>query len=279
MAQVWGFLSENSLAIIGLIIGAITAIGVFLGPRLVAKRQEKKEKLRKHFDDLLVDCIKPLISVIARVSITSSSTIITDSPGPLEAVDAEQLECFETHYSKLDGWRELEGKWKQHNEKVDAFEGEIKELIQAKCAKKNISLPIIPSGANQEWINDNLPYTLSATICEKSQGSRIECDFSEAKIQEEANFYIVELCATKWARAGTTDMAKTLKSIFSVIQNSAEFAQQASELMKDAKQIKAKFEELLMNLEKIHSRALMSKDPRYKFKPIKNCPICKELFY
>lgn len=291
MTQILQYISENALTIIGIVVAAITAIGVFYGPKLVAKSQERKEKLRKHFNDLQDGAIKPLISIIAGLGISTQGDIFTNFSGSFSELDNEQLECFQAHYTKLgDKWQELTGKWTkqqgrvggrwdEQNEKVDTLENQIRESIEKKCKESNISLPIRPFVANQELINDGLLRTLCGTICNKSQGISTDCDFNEAKIEEENNFYIVEVCATKWARARTADTAEKLKSIFTLIQNSPEFRQQASLMIENAKQIKNEFDELLADLDKIQSRGFVSKDPKYKFQAVKKCAICKELFY
>jgi len=55
------------IPILGLVIAAITAFGVFYGPRRVARRQEKKEKLKTHFEGLYQKIISQIFQIISGV--------------------------------------------------------------------------------------------------------------------------------------------------------------------------------------------------------------------
>jgi hypothetical protein len=290
MAQIWEFMSENGLAIIGLVIAAITAVGVFYGPRLVAKRQERKEKLRKHFDDLKIGAIEPLTEIIASIGIKNGS-IITRSPQSFDRLDSEQLECFQAHYPAIaDKWQELAGKWTRHkgltggrwarqNEKAKAFENKIEKLMSERLTEAGITLPIKPYRVRQELIVDGIPETILKILYDQAQGGPVTRDFNKAAIIEDSDFYILEVAKTKWAASMNRDIVEKCKAVLADIQKSLELREEASSVIKDAEQIEVEFQELLTSLDKIQSRGFISKDPKYKFQPVKKCLICKELFY
>lgn len=284
--QIWTYI----IPIIGLIIAAITAFGVFYGPKLVAKSQEKKEKLKKHFSDLQDGATKPLSDITANINI-KNGLIINNSPQSFAHLDSEQLECFQAHYPIFaDKWQELAGKWTKqkgltggrwtkHNEKVDSFENKVKEFMTRRLAEMGITLPIKPYQVRQEIISEMIVSTLLKTFYEEAQGQPVICDFGKATIIEDSDFYTIEVCGTKWATTKNRDTAEKCNSILIDIQNSLDFRKEASLTIEEAKQIKGEFEELLSNLDKIQSRGFISKDPKYKFQAVKKCHIYKELFY
>jgi len=64
-------MNDDALAIIGLIVAAVTAIGVFLGPRLTAKWQRRQQKqdmmLKAHFEEMKRE-VQEITRIISRVT-------------------------------------------------------------------------------------------------------------------------------------------------------------------------------------------------------------------
>jgi len=261
----------------------------FFWQRMTTGRQEKKEKLARHFDDLQNGAIKPISDIVANINIKNGS-IFTNSPGSFDWLDSEQLECFQGHYPALaDKWQELAGKgprhqgltgcrWTKQNEKARAFENKIEKSISKMLTEAGITLPIKPYQIRQELIDRGLPETIQRTLYEQAQGKAIVDDFSKAAIIED-DFYVLQLGKTKLVNAKNSEVIEKCKSIFIDVQNSEDLRKEASSVIRNAEKIRAEFEELLSNLAKIKSRGFISKDPKYEFKVVKRCPICKELFY
>jgi hypothetical protein len=262
----------------------------FFWQRMTTGRQEKKEKLARHFNDLQNDALKPISDIVTNINI-KNGYILTNAPESFDRIDSEQMECFQAHYTTLgDKWQKLAGKWPKqeervgcewtaHNEKVKAFEGKVEELLSERLTKAEIALPFKPYQVRQEVIANMTLSALLKSLYEQAQGELVTRDVSKATIREDSDFYTLEVGNTPWAAAKNRDIIEKCKSIFIDIQNSKDFKKEATSIIKDAKQIKSEFQELLSDLDKIRSRGFISKVPEYKFKAVKNCPICKELFY
>ena len=92
------------LWVIGTIIAIITAIGVFEGPIKAQKRQEKKDSLKKHFNDFQNSALKPIHKVTSNVY-ARSGYILNHHWESIEQLNAEQFVCFRAHYPVLaDEW-------------------------------------------------------------------------------------------------------------------------------------------------------------------------------
>ncbi len=282
-----------AISIGGSLLGVV--IGFFLNlwnSNRIEKKHRDNENLRKHFDDIVNSAITQLNSISAGIRI-NEGLIDTRNHMTFSELDYEQFECFKVHYLYLwNRWQELAGdyirsqkrtggKWTKYNDKVDSFNKEVEHMLAERLKEEGLSISIGPWNDQRGVINDNLPRVLSTTLLERVRGFNLFPDFSTATINEKEakGFYILEVMSGKWANARNLQELEKCKVIFIGIQNSVDLIEEASSLIKEANQIVKEFQELQSNLEKVKSRGLISKDKRYKFKSIEQCPICKELFF
>ena len=268
------------------------ALGFFLNlwnSSRIEKKHRDNENLLKHFDDIVNSTITPLSSISAGIRI-NEGLIDTRNHMAFGELDYEQFECFKVHYPYLwNRWKELAGdyirsqkctggKWTKYNDKVDSFNKKVEHMLIERLKEEGLSISIGPWNDQRGVINDNLPRVLSTTLLERVQGFNLFPDFSTATINEKEakGFYILEVRSGKWAKARNLQEFEKCKAIFIEIQNSSDLIDEASLLIKEAKQIVEEFQELQSYLEKIKSRGLMSKDKKYEFRKLKDCPICRE---
>ena len=151
IAEVWQFISANALPIIGLIVAAITALGVFLGPRLAAKWQREKERrdadLRAHFKDLERSIAGPLRrwddpewgrgwdvlpGRIRHVGylILEMGELSTTFPFDENSVD---FEAFEAHFpDEANEWKDFRNKANRHIATHNNFVKVVKKALEEK---------------------------------------------------------------------------------------------------------------------------------------------------
>lgn len=134
MAQVWHFISTNVLQIIGLVVAAITAIGVFYGPRLVAKRQERREKLKVHFKELKQEAQSKVTTMISTLYERRRKINVYDSSAPPSGTELPDLSnSFAVHFpEETKDYIEYKQKMIEHNEKYEQFRLTIKEHFASK---------------------------------------------------------------------------------------------------------------------------------------------------
>ena len=278
-------------SIFAVILG--TLLGFLLNlcnSKRIEKKREDRDNLEIHFRELREGALYPINEVTSHIYATRGY-IYCDNWESLKTLNAEQLICFKAHYPILaDKWLYLAGEltdkaglvggsFREQNEKVDAENKEMRKFIVAKIKEANNNLPI-RRYAGQEEINEDVIADLIPNIYLQVEGKYIAHDFSEAVITDaDSGFFILKVGGTIYARAGNRDILEKCKLIFTDVQNSPTLQSKASELIENAKPIENEFEKIKLELDRIQSRGLISKNRRYKFKPTERCPICKELFF
>ncbi|MBE9502296.1 MAG: hypothetical protein IMY87_07725 [Chloroflexi bacterium] len=134
--------------IAGVVVGSITAIGVFVGPllanRLRARNEELNRKLRIHFEDLSGKVIEPMLTVVTRVGRYEDGELVFERASytsfeNFKFEEGDFFRCFELHFpEKVVEWGHLKHKAVEHNKLYREFEvqrtavGLIEEVEEAK---------------------------------------------------------------------------------------------------------------------------------------------------
>jgi len=136
---------ETLLWITGAVIAAITAIGVFVGPVIAQRRQERirkaEEKLRTHFRDLKSKVIEPLISVTYDISNNGEKILYenwpmtVEHPPTLPKYKFEQSDSFT--YLKLH-FPEIVAEWEKLKEKATNYDKSLRESMTEE-KRKNLT--------------------------------------------------------------------------------------------------------------------------------------------
>ncbi len=300
MTQTWQII----LTIIGLVVASITAIGVFYGPRLVAKRQEKREKLGVHFKDLKLNIIDSIGDLSWQIrNCEGQMTHQDDSPVPpiykFEQVDL--FTCFNLHFPlEADEWKQLKERSLEQNQSAKDFESKIKEYIESDHNLTPLKKDPIPDTGGEgkdplramidkakakanmeEMIVDVTPKCLCRTLYELAQNSSPVYDFTKAEIKLSDSLYILHfpkivIGASQLVYAKTAEKVKYCNSVFVGIQESPDFRQEASRIYDNAKKLVKDFKDFSTRL-----AAKIDNISKYgigrEFKKLKKCPICKKI--
>jgi len=137
--------NDTILWIAGTVIAVITALGVFIGPIIAQKRQERirkaEEKLRTHFEDLKSNAIEPLISVTYDIDNSGEKVLYenwpmrVEHPPTLPNYKFEQSDsfiCLKLHFP------EIVAEWKKLKEKAINHDKSLKESATEENHKKLI---------------------------------------------------------------------------------------------------------------------------------------------
>jgi len=275
------------IPVAGILIAAITAFGVFYGPRLVAKRQEKKGKLSTHFDGIRQKIIYTIVQIISGIaddygtldaSTLRGSKTMDDDPFPIlfGFEERDEYQAFQTHYPTTDKkWQELVTQTWKHNEDVEAAIKELEEII-----KNNPDLPPIkPFAPSKE--EKVIPETITLiyrAIYSIAQGQRPLYDFSELHVTDYGEFQIISVSNASVVIT-TKEKIEQCKSALLELQNSSSLRERALGLSGNTFQLTKKFEALTHELQSIYDYGLISNKVGHKFAPTKHCVICKRIFY
>jgi len=122
------------LTIVGLVISAITAFGVFYGPRLVAKRQEKSGELRAHFEELRADVLPETRAMISHMTEWQRKINTYDSFVYTSAIEIpDPSDSFRAHFpEEAKDYSQYKEKISKHIERYEQFRGTIKDDFKSK---------------------------------------------------------------------------------------------------------------------------------------------------
>jgi hypothetical protein len=274
------------IPIAGFFIAAITAFGVFYGPKLVAKRQEKKEKLKIHFEGLKQSIIVKIFQIITGVINDYGTLEASTLRGNMTMEDAhfpilfgfeemDEYQAFQAHYPEIDKtWRELIALiWKQ-NEDVESALGEIEEYIN-----ENPDLPPVKKYyplTEEKVISGTIPLIYRA-IYSIAKGENPQCDFSKLHV-DDYNEYQHIIVNKEVVAVTTKDRVDRCMSAFLELQTSETFKNRTQGLASNAFQLSKRLESLANMLKNIHDYGLISNKVGYKFAQTKDCIICKRIF-
>jgi len=275
------------MPILGLVIAAITAFGVFYGPRRVARRQEKKEKLKTHFEGLNQKIISQILQIISGIvdecgtldaSTLRGSRTMEDDPFPailgFEVLD--EYQSFQAHYPSTDQkWRELITQTWTHNKDAEAALKELEEII---ISKSNLP-PIKPddTSVEEKIISSAIPL-LFKSIYYSVRGEKPRYDFTKMKAIDYNMLQLIKIGHMPIAMASKGNVEK-YKSALLEVQNMPSYRERVSSLHGNAFQLMKRFEALAYEMQLIYDYGLISKKAGHKFEPIKECAICKRIFY
>ncbi|MGD1119657.1 MAG: hypothetical protein ABR886_09240 [Dehalococcoidales bacterium] len=278
------------ISIVGGLLGVI--IGFFLNfwnSNRIEKKKENRDSLKEHFSDLLEGALIPIYKLLTNIGVRN--VYITGHWEELENVQKEQFTCLKAHYPLLtEKWNinlgELTnknnlsgGKFQKQNEAARKFEEKISSYTKERLNEARINLPIRPL-SGQEEINDAVIHAITTSIYSQIENTEIKHDFNKSEISDDGyGYFVLATGEAMFARAKNRDILETCKSIFAKAQNEPTLKSEATEILSSAKQIKNDFEFLKIELERIQKRGLISKNKSYKFRPNKQCDICKELFF
>jgi uncharacterized phage infection (PIP) family protein YhgE len=287
--QAWTFVSSNMLVVIGLVISAITAFGVFYGPKMAEDAAEKKEKLKTHFNGIskligqisnTIDSVTITGGRLEPINIRGNRTVedIARMPFPksFDFEEMEQYQSFKSHYPMMEyQWQDYKRNTSEQNKNAEAFEDMVSQLLKSKLNLPTINhtLPSIMEG-----IEPYAPSIICRTLYEVAQGQTPAHDLNKAVDIETKNLQIVKVGYENLSTV-SPDKVDYCKSVFKDIQQSSELRKEAFKLIENANEIRAQFSNLSHDLKRIASRGFMSKDRRYSFKMKRKCPICRELFW
>jgi hypothetical protein len=275
------------IPILGLVIAGITAFGVFLGPRLVAKRQEKKEKLKTHFEGLKQKVISQILQIIPGIvdeygtldaSTLRGSRTMEDDPFPIIlGFDVrDEYQSFQAHYPVTNKkWRELIAQTWTHNKDAEVALKELEEIIKNKSSLPPIKLD--DTLAEEKIIFSAIPL-LFKSIYHLVQGKKPRYDFSKMKDMDYNALQLIKIENIPIAMASEENVEK-YKAALLEVQNMSSYRERVLGLHGNAFQLMKRFEALAYELQLIYDYGLISKKAGHKFEPIKECAICKRIFH
>lgn len=277
--------------ITGIVIGSITAIGVFVGPIVAnwlrTKKDERNRKLRAHFEELKREA-EDLISLASSLQEKDVRIVVADTSAAelgisyIEIRGMRQISnSLDAHFSReMGGWREWEQKAVEHNANSENFRQKIKVAFESKGIPVERDSQSKPSTCIYESALD----VLFNRWKEIARNSSPWPDFQNINSRPVEGGYL--LYASGW-EASAVAFAKTkdeqekckfvLAEIAGYMENQREVARMidsASKLVKDAKCFADQFDSELSDIDKFWP----GKETN-KFKTLKKtCPACKELF-
>lgn len=273
--------------IIGLIVVIITYIFSFPVRKLIIRSLERKKKhddrLKVHFQELKKEA-QEIIRTITRVSVRYGEIVsrfqVTYSD--FSAVVLPQLsDTFTVHFPKeARDSMEYKQKIEDHNQNYERFCAKISKSIESQeIPVVNIKSPVTPC------IYDSIFAPLFQRWQELAIGRRPWPDFSAIQQVDVEGDYI-HLYPEAWGAStiacvrGKNDKERCERIIRGVAENK-EFEEEAAKLISDANELVEQVRSLLRRL--IYKLDDTDKfwpgTKRYRFKEVKSCPRCKELFH
>ncbi len=239
MAQISQFISANALAIIGLVIAAITATGVFYGPKLVAKSQEKKESLRNHFKHLETIVIKPISDTMRGIATYGEALSIKGaSYGSLHYAtlirnfEQGDFYIFKLHFPELAKkvTKQL-NEVNQHNEHCKSFTNKLKELIEEKTGLT------VTKGKERPFIYEDVPHYLRQTLHQLAKAESPTHDFRQVTIERKNDFWQVHTVSTIYAEVTAEQEGNLCKTGLIELMESSSLLEKISDILKRANQL------------------------------------------
>lgn len=263
----------------GIVIGSITAIGVFLGPMLTgwwqSRRRSRLEKLRVHFEELKNEVITPMASETKERSHLYGRISFAASPRAQDKLESgEQVDGFKLHFPTLwSKWQELKKSVREHNTNYDSL---VKEM--ANSAVAGTSLPYKDFGKMQSLepsvSGDAAEIVWEHVLCPLINNRPPNIDLDDALIQpsETKGFWELRAGAFLLAVSTTREELEGIKSLFVKLTQDKEWRTKGSKLINNVAEMENKFRELEGGLGYISNLYI-----RYKvIEKVKDCPICKK---
>lgn len=227
------------IPIIGLVIAAITAFGVFYGPKLVAKSQEKKESLRNHFKHLETIVIKPISDTMRGIATYGETLSIKGASygsfhyaSLITNFEQGDFYIFKLHFPKLaEKVTKQLNEVNQHNELCESFTNKLKELIEEKTG-----LPV-SEGKGRPFIYADVPSYLRQTLCDLAEPKSLRHDFRQARIEKKNDFWEVFTPGIIYAQVTTEEQGNSCKHGLIELMESTSLLEEISYILKNANQL------------------------------------------
>ena len=281
------FLAEHAVEV-GIIIAAITAIGVFVGPWFASWRQRKKveqdRKLRAHFEELKreAELVKSSASNLAPMARDFSIVVAVGS----QAVTTSDIEeakvsaSFEAHFpERAKGLGTLKQETGEHNTNCENF----RQKIVTDFGKKGIPVEKYPR-KDFCCIYEDAFDALFNMWRELARNKPPSPDFHQELNPEQADggyFLRAQNWAAVLAFAKTEDDKRKCKLVLAEIADDignqggvAKILDSANKLVEKAREFANQLAAKLDEIDKYWPGTQTNKFKRLK----KTCPKCKELF-
>ncbi len=280
--------------VIGIIAGSVVALISFIlglfGQIWYGKHQEKsnrrKDALKKHFEDLEVNAIKPISKILGRVTNSdgtlwergeSSSYSLKDN-WPTKDFETGEFLNFKLHFpNQADTMVKLINDVDNHNKTCVSFDAKIKKNLE-----KKTGLPVRDKGL--PFIEDNVPIYLHQTLyhlaVKKLEGdtrSTTYYDFREAEIKDKNDSLWVTTKGPGAIYAKLTNMAEatSFKSAIIELMESPQLQKEMYDIYTEARLLEivsrycASVLEFTCDQHDKYGKLLKRK---------RDCPICKVIF-
>ncbi len=278
-------LSNFGGLLIAAIIGAIPSY--FLG-RLQERNKEKEKKLKIHFDEVLTAVIEPMLNIIKGIKVENSFIMLAQQePGNYPSVVSfpdfpfferdEQFEAFKVHYPQISKkWQDFKYEIQRHNEKVNIFQNDIGKFITTAT-----DLPLGNLNYTDEMIISQVVSILAETLYKSSIDKHPVYNFHNLRIEPIEKMYALKfdnitIGISQVALTNTSQKAERCKEVFVSVQESEQFKNRALEINFYATDIPLAFLLLSEELERIKTKAFLTKNRDYKFQAQRKCSTCKE---
>jgi len=282
-------LAAHTVEAVGIIIAAITAIGVFVGPWLASRRQrkiaEQDRKLKIHFEELKREA-QEIIRIISRVS-EDYGEIVSHSEATYSEITSVVLpqpsDNFMAHFpEEMTKLGEYSRRIEAYNRDYEAFRAKI---IDALNSEETLVLDW-KIAITAPCISESVVDPLISYWTEFTPNGRTWPDF---RFMEESPYADgqIDLCPKGWAASAAarvrteSDKVKYCRALREVAANE-EFKREATTLRSAARQLLNEIRtfptRLLDKLDNVDR--LWPGTKKYTFrKEKKNCPRCKEIFH
>jgi len=273
--------------IIAVIAGIILYLLAFPVRRFVFGYQDRKKKhnnrLKVHFQELKNEA-QEIIRIISRVT-ENYGEIVSHSHAIYSEITAVVLpqpsDTFMAHFpEEAEDCRKYEQKIRKHNQDYERFRLKISNSIESQeIPVVNINSPVTPC------VYDSIFAPLFQRWKELATDRRPWPDFSKIQQVDVEGGYI-HLYPEAWsastiARVRGKNDKERCERIFHEVAENKKFEEEAAKLISDANELveqargfRRKLSDKLDDTEK-----LWPGTRKYKFKEVKNCPRCKELFH
>lgn len=276
---------EVKIAIAGLAITGLTAIGVFVGPRLANSWQEKqrgqKEALKNHFQDLLEHFIDPLHTYLEYLENSRGSLVRSTSEetkrkalkylGSTPDIEQDSFDVsFKLHFpSQYDDLKKFGKAFEVHRKNFDTFIGNLEKLIIEKTG-----IPL-RSGPRESHIHHDTIERLTSTLYNLATNTPPDHDFKNTEVRKSGDFWDlgrIGFAQTNYVTTVTKEESEKCKSILIETSEDAELQKRelelfnkACQLEKDSKLIAEELDAISRNYTKFGS----------ELKKKEGCPTCE----
>lgn len=286
-SELWQFVSANKLQIIMLIVLAVTAIGVFVGPRRSAKWQREEERhhkeLRIHFKGLSEEVMNPIREANIPSSIESLSYLQPTGFSASLSKNSESFRAFEAHFpDEAKGWKDFESKANKYIGNHNGFIKEVQKALKQRAPLPSFSVMEHKTSSPLPFIDTKALSPLINIWLARTKGCRPSFDFEKAEIEEgtggQGQYFVLKTNAYTCAYTTTREQAEQCKSMFITLQKDQGYEEKAAGLLSEWQELEKHFgkfkDEIRKRCDFIRDFGI-GKD----FKEREDCPICQKVFY